>query len=374
MDAVFENLRILLVLGLLVLIIYLLSRDIYRRRSRRKTVEAGQLHNRKKALKSPLPDRKYDIWRGEKLLIDPQQMELDLQLAELCDRFMHSDAAARTVMRQSLSWEDIDTLQTFAARAAVFAMRHKDVDWVRRGLAALAMTEYDSIDVRDVYIPVGLLHHSAVRIGENAAQVFQEIAGMADPGVSKFLLKYIDNAPGEFPYRSSLHTEVETQHGVGFIGWDFKDYQPTCALDQITIEIGNLIASDQYQPSVIQLATELAPTWLDNDRAAKKLLQNVRACSLIWSNLRPRPGYQLWNHSLLVFVVEAADEATAKSLLEISKGRKKSGQCQAGLSSANMFCLVIQWSHEKRAQPLESSESLGRFTTGIAGILSHSLA
>jgi hypothetical protein len=53
-------------------------------------------------------------------------------------------------------------------RAAVFAIREQKADWIVNGLTAIAMIEKERVDFRDVLMTLGLLNHSATRIGENA--------------------------------------------------------------------------------------------------------------------------------------------------------------------------------------------------------------
>jgi hypothetical protein len=375
MESFIEIAQIVFVLGLMIYAVYLLFRKIYQERKRQKAVDTEQLQKAQRdASNSPMPYWKYDFWRGEKSLIDPHQNQLDLKLVDLCDKFSNYDDETRTGVRRSIHSEEVDTLLTFGMRASVFAIRQNSVNWVKKGMTALAMVEFDKVDFRDIYVVLSLLYHSATIIAENADRLFQMFADICDSQISKLIFEYLEKTPKDFPSRWGLHGEIETQNGIGYIGWDFKNYQPSYEIGQITQKIGDFVASDQYQPESIRLASELSPTWLGSkkhDRRLEKYLQDVQACSFIIACLRPKPHYNYESQHLMVFLVEVADENTARALLDISQKKESSDYCMVGITARRLFCLVISRSFEKKVKPFETSENLTRFSKGISEILSH---
>jgi hypothetical protein len=89
-------------------------------------MEAEELRKSRGATgKSPMPDGKYDFWRGEESLINPAPSSLDAMLRESCQRFAKNDEQSRAEMRASISMEEFYTLITFSRRAAVFGIRER---------------------------------------------------------------------------------------------------------------------------------------------------------------------------------------------------------------------------------------------------------
>ena len=111
--------------------------------------------------KSPLPALRYDAWRGEQDLRILSQLPLDSQLTEIINDYLTQDQAKRQRIRDSISMDEFYTLLTFARRAAVFAIREKNRDWLIKGMTAIAMIEQDRVDYRDIVLAMLLLSHAA---------------------------------------------------------------------------------------------------------------------------------------------------------------------------------------------------------------------
>jgi len=322
--------------------------------------------------KSPMPDKKYDLWRGEMYLINPVQSALDSMLRELCQGFAKSGAESRAKTRASIDIEEFDTLLTFSKRAAVFGIRERSASWLVDGLTALSMIELERVDFRDVFVSVSLLHHSAVRIGQNADQLLGDAAALSEPKVSELINNFINRPPEDKVLRAKWgYDEVETRDGIGFIGWDFRDYNPTYDLKKIAIDLAEYIAADKYQPGQIYIATDLPDFWLKTNDSASldRSLRAVRGGATIGGQLRPSEHPDHQSQMFTIFLVEVADESTAKTLLELSKKKNPTDYCMHGLAERNLFCLVVARSFVAGNKAFETSGSLARFSNGIAGIL-----
>jgi len=319
---------------------------------------------------SPVPDGMYDFWRGEQSLINPNQNSLDLALVELCKRFAESDAESRADMRAAISMDEFYTLLTFSHRAAVFAIRERDADWVVSGLTAIAMIEQERTDYRDVLLALSLIYHSASRIGEDPDRLLQDAAALSGPG-SDLILGFSNRTPEDKDLRNSWgHDEVQTSDGTGFIGWGFEHYDPTYDLKKIVMEIAELITTDKYQPSSIQVATSLPSIWLESKKnKTPKALRAIRAGGSISAKLRPNQHPNHDSQMLVIFVVEAQDEATAEELLLMSRKKKASDYSMAGVAEGRLFCLVVARSFVQGVESFETIDSVARFLPGIGRIL-----
>jgi hypothetical protein len=322
--------------------------------------------------KSPMPDGNYDFWRGETYLINPAPSALDSKLRELCRNFAKGGAVSRAKTRASISMDEFYTLLTFSKRAAVFGIRERNAAWLVDGLTALSMIELDRVDFRDVFVSVSLLHHSAERIGQNANQLLSDAAALSESKVSELINDFIKRPSEEKALRAKWgYDEVETRDGIGFIGWEFKDYNPTYDLKKIALDLAEYIAADKYQPDFVSIATALPGYWLETKDSSSldKSLRTVRGGASISGKLRPNQHpdheYQWFN----IFLVEVSDESAAKTLLELSKKKNPADYCMLGLAEGKLFCLIVARSYEGK-KAFETSGSLARFSKGIAGILS----
>jgi len=322
--------------------------------------------------KSPMPAGEYDQWRGEDGLINPVKNSLDSELGALCQKFAKSDAQARADMRTSISMDEFYTLLTFSQRAAVFAMRERDVNWVNNGLTAIAMIEAKRTDARDILMALSLLYHSAKRIGANADQLFRDTAKLSEPSVATLLTGFVDRPADEKDIRASWgFDEVETSGGLGFIGWGNEAYQPTGDLKRVAIEIADLVAKDKYRASSVEVASELPAVWLKSaeNPSVESVLKKVRAGASIHGNLRPNEHPTYKSQVLMIFLVEMDDERAAQELQEMSRKKKPANYSMVGVSNGKLFCLVIGESFEQGVAAFETPETLPRFAKGITEIL-----
>ena len=322
--------------------------------------------------KSPMPATTYDFWRGEGSLVNPVKNSLDSELSELCQRFAKSDAQVRAKMRTSISADEFYTLITFSRRAAVFAIRERNLNWVSNGLNAIAMIEAERIDSRDILWALSLLYHSAKRVGANADQLFGAAAKLSEPNVSKLFTEFLGGTAEYKDLRSSWgYDEVETKDGIGFIGWKFADYRPTYDLKSVVIDIGDLVSRDKYQTSSVEVAAELPAVWLESEdnRSLELALKKVTAGATVHADLRPNEHPTYKSQGLTVFLVEVEDERVAQELLGMSRKKKPTNYSMIGIAEGSLFCLVVGESFEQCVESFETSESLPRFAKGISEIL-----
>lgn len=320
----------------------------------------------------PLLDGKYDFWRGDMNLIDPQPSELDVKIRTLCHRFMGSNADEQKNIRSSLSMDDFYTLMTFSNRSSVFALRKKNVNYVMDGLIAVAIIERERVDYRDIPLTLSLLYHAADRIGEDADELFRKVACLTSEGVSR---EKIDSSTGSMreKFRIQLwgYDEVETRHGAGFCHHDYADYQPSYDLVSAALDIADLFTADKYQLDSISTGAEIPPVWLKpaNDPALGETLEAVRAAVSIRAKLRPNVDASYDSQMLLTFLAEVTDETAAKKLQKICGKVEYADHSLVGSAAGRLFCVIIQSSWVIRVRTYESAESLSRFSEGITQVL-----
>ncbi|MGH7494987.1 MAG: hypothetical protein ACREOO_21655 [bacterium] len=309
---------------------------------------------------------------GEQSLINPVKNALDSRLSELCQSYANSDMPARARIRASISMDEFYTLLTFGRRAAVFALRERSVNWIIHGLTAIAMIESERIDFRDAVLDISLLYHAATKIGENPDKLLQDAATLSEDNVAELLTGFVKRPREEKDLKSSWgYDEVQTKDGAGFIGWAFGEYNPTLDLKSIVLEVAELISSDKYQPEFVEVASELAPVWLESkdNPSVHQALRSVLGGAGISGRLRPNAHPTYESQTLMISVLELSNESAAQELLDMSKRKRPLGYCMFGLAKQKLFCLVVARSFEQGVETFETPESLLRFTEGIEEIM-----
>lgn len=321
--------------------------------------------------KSPLPDTEYDFWRGELSLIAPAANPLDDEIRRVCKQYALSDTEGRSIIRHSISMDQFYTLINFAKRSAVFGVREAKAELVMDGLTAIAMIEQERVDFRDILWCLGLLYHAANKNGGDADEVFRDAAALAEPEVAKFFVNFTEQTTDYRDLRTSWgYDEVQTDDGAGFIGWGFNDYKPTLDLKSAIIDISELVASDSYQPSEVEVATELPDVWLGGRKmATERILSSIRAGATVSASLRPDKHADHDSQQFTVFLVETANESDAQALYQSAHAAKSPNHCKLALVRSRLFCLVVARSFVDGVDGYETNESLTRFSDGLGKIL-----
>lgn len=325
--------------------------------------------------KSPLPDRDYDFWRGDVSLISLTVNPLDDEIRRVCRQYALSDADGRHKIRHSISMDQFYMLINFARRSAVFSAREAKAELVMDGLTAIAMIEQERVDFRDVLTCLGLLYHAANKFDGKANQMFRAAAALAEPEVAKFFVNFTKQTPDYQDLRSWGFDEVQSADGPGFIGCGFENYNPTIDLKSVIIDISEIVASDTYQPSEIEVATELPEFWLGGRKgaASQRILSSIRAGASLSASLRPDKHADHDSQQFSVFLVEAANESDAQTLYQTAQANKSPNHSKLALARSRLFCLVVARSFVQGVDAYETNESLTRFSKGLDAILKRHL-
>ncbi len=314
----------------------------------------------------------YDHLRGDLNLINPAPNDLDEIVRNLCRRYSGADQEQRSSIQDSISMDEFYSLLTFCKRTAVFAMRKNDSEMVVDGLTALTMIEQDRVDFRDILMCLALLYHAAVRLGANADELFRRLARLAEPNVAEMLDEFVTQSSDYRDLRSSWGlAEVETKHGIGFIGWGFEAYEPTIDLKRVAVELAEVIATDKYHPGSIEVATVLPAIWLtgDNNPRLNQILKGIRGSASISASALPDEVPNHDSQQFTVFLVETANATDSEELLRISKSTTGVQHCNLGTACGKLFCLIVARSFIEGVVGYETQGSLMRFSDGVSETL-----
>lgn len=318
---------------------------------------------------SPMPPGAYDAASAD--LADPVPLPLDDALAALARRYAAADPRERTALRRAIGSDEMYVVLTFARRAAVFGIREGDPGRVRDALTAVAMIERDRVDFRDVLTAIALLHHAAERTGGNGDTLVRQAAALADPGTAELLAGFAARPSAGKHVRDVWgFAEVQSAGGPGFVQWGFAPFAPTRDLSVIVRDLAAMLAADRYEPALVILGTDLPPVWLQpGGQALRDAMERIRAGASLSGKLRPDAHPNARAQQLTIFLVEAADEADARTLLQVAGNGARRDHALAAAAEGPIFCLVIARGLGEGVPAYETQESLARFGPRIREIL-----
>jgi hypothetical protein len=326
---------------------------------------------------SPMPKDTYPTDEGVLASLNPKPLPLDIELKELCRRAAALDADAHARMRHAISMDEFHTLLAFSRRMALFSIRERSQEGLREAVEAVALIEITRVDFRDVSLALGVLAYACTRIGQSPRPFFEDASRRADPQVAEMLR---DQARQSFAGRKlsdlSFLEEVSTKYGPSFVSYGFDTYSPTVDLVSIAVEIAEFLQADKYGAIGIQIATTLPPVWLRpaGEAAVQSALADAPAGASVRGFLRSEFRPQEEGQSVLVFLVECADEARASQLESFARKASQSSHALIGCAEGRLFCIVVGHSMMHGVAPIETASSLSRFASGISAAMRRALA
>ena len=306
-------------------------------------------HRRQFAGPSPMPAGVYD----DLTLIDPRPLPLDDDLRRLCNDFKARPAG----LRNALTMDDFYLLMHFARRAAVFALRGKSPQWIEDGLTAVAIADDARVDLRDLFIPLSLLHHAALRIGADANALFDRAAALATRNVGQAIRGFGRRTEHDRDIRLSWgHDEIVTSNGVGFIERDFhQTYRPTRDLVALALAIRERLERDAYRVESVTIATSLPPVWFKSPKAAA-LLAGANGTVSIHARHRS-DGAQI----VMAWIVELDSPRTAEELASLAAKAASDDVALVTATDGSVLTLLVGRSYIAEVASVENIASMKRF-------------
>jgi hypothetical protein len=331
---------------------------------------------REPTLPSPMPKDTYAANEGVLASLNPKPLPLDVELKELCRRAAALDADSHRKMRRVISMDEFYTLLAFSRRTALFAIRANSPEGLREAVEAVALIEIARVDFRDVSVALGVLAYAYARIGHSPRPFFEDASKRADPKVAEMLRKQAQQSlAGKKLSDLSFLEEVSTKYGPAFVSCGGDAYSPTVDLVSIAVEITELLEADKYGPTGIQIATTLPPVWLRSagEAAVRSAVEGAPAGASVSGFLRAEFRPREEGHSVLVFLVQCADEARALKLEGFARKASHSSHAVIGCAEGRLFCIVVGHSMMRGVSPIETASSLSRFVPGISAAMRRAL-
>ncbi|HEX2835268.1 MAG TPA: hypothetical protein VHW00_19800 [Thermoanaerobaculia bacterium] len=207
----------------------------------------------------PSPMQGLDYGPDEQSLIDPVSNDADRRIGALCERFTNATPDEHEALRDAIHGDEMYALLQFARRASVFAMREQDDASIRRALAAVAMTDAERIDYRDVPMTLGVVHYAAFRIGANVPELFNAAAALAN-GSNEETIRSFARKQKSGDVTSWGYFAVEGRGGHGFASAGLDRYRPALDLFAIALPLLDIIRRDRYAGD-ITVGSDLPPVW-----------------------------------------------------------------------------------------------------------------
>jgi len=121
------------------------------------------------------------------------ECKLDNLIKRLVQIYFISDISTREYIRNNLDEGNGQTLQCYAARMAIFAVRKKTPELIRDALKALVV-ENNRYDDREALIKLSTIYDSALRTGAPFEKICNELSRDATDKYALFLRHFNDRS------------------------------------------------------------------------------------------------------------------------------------------------------------------------------------
>lgn len=350
----------------LVAVLIIAIAVVMRRKHSRGAVVLGQQmaegharddEHRKRVGDVPSPLQGFEYTLDEQSLIDPVRNETDRIITALCERFTNAPPTERAALRDAIVGDDLYTLLRFACRAAVFAMRERDVAWIRRALAAVALTDVERIDDRDIPMTLGPVHYAAFRVDANVPELFNAAAAMTNGSNAETLRSFARKQKSDGVTASGYYA-IDGRGGPGFASAGLERYKASLDLIAIALRLLDVIQRDRYAGDVT-VGSNLPPVWFPvaARKDAERLLNRSPAGVTIHASMR-----DAHEQILMAFLIETTSEEEAKTLERLAGER-------LALASGRAFLLVVAHSFDGDVASIETPESILRLAAPLRDAL-----
>lgn len=120
----------------------------------------------------------------------PLPSELDDRIATILNVYLNGSARVRSEITTKLGTNQTWGLLTFAERMAILSVRRMSRDPLVKALIALVVEGF-RWDARENMLILSLVNHSAIKIGIDPKQLFEEAACHTSPDVARHFHEFV---------------------------------------------------------------------------------------------------------------------------------------------------------------------------------------
>lgn len=114
--------------------------------------------------------------------------------SELCDLYVSASHEERAEIRSTISLTGANMMRGYASIIATEAVRQNPPDLIRKALIALSIEDC-KFDYRDSTFCLSMVFNSAVKLGMDVPQVFNEVVAISGAQGAKLLLNWLGREP-----------------------------------------------------------------------------------------------------------------------------------------------------------------------------------
>lgn len=137
---------------------------------------------------------------------------LDETIEAMMVRFVGETAVHQAQFQAALPKPVRSLLAIFGHRAATLAARNLDVDILKLGLMATAVSNYEIPESRSVSVGLAIFYHVARKLEQNPVDLFKDVAQVANDDMKEALLKF--GRDGRISLANFGWKEIKTDEGV----------------------------------------------------------------------------------------------------------------------------------------------------------------
>ncbi len=145
----------------------------------------------------------------------PLPCDLDARVDALIDAYVNNSASVKLKITTAIGPEQTFGLLAFAERMAILSVRQKSREPLMKALLALVVEGF-RCDAREDILMLALINHSAMKVGADPTQLFNEAACHASTEVAHYLREFAGRQPEGKSIQAMGYSEDMTSDGFNF--------------------------------------------------------------------------------------------------------------------------------------------------------------
>lgn len=145
----------------------------------------------------------------------PLPCDLDACVEALIDAYVKNSASVKSAISTAIGPEQTFGLLAFAERMAILSVRQKSREPLMKALLALVVEGF-RCDAREDILVLALINHSAIEVGADPKQLFDEAAGHASAEVAQYLREFAERRHEDKSIQVMGYSEEMTSDGFNY--------------------------------------------------------------------------------------------------------------------------------------------------------------
>jgi hypothetical protein len=145
----------------------------------------------------------------------PLPCELDDRVAAMLDAYVKGATSAKSEITKIIGTDQTWGLLAYAERMAILSVRRMSREPLEKALLALVVEGF-RWDAREDMLILSLINHSAVKVGADPRQLFEDAARHASSEVAQYFREFVGRRPEDKSIQAMGYSEETTPEGFSY--------------------------------------------------------------------------------------------------------------------------------------------------------------